>query len=193
MLVGVAGAPGSGKSTLAEHLAQHVNEQSEPSAGKAVVVPMDGFHLDNIILDRYAKRAVKGSPGTFDAGGFISLVQRLGQERHHSLYAPVFDRAADLARTAAQEIRPEHGIVVIEGNYLLLKREPWCHLKPLFHCSVMLEVPMDELERRLIQRWLDHGYTQEQAAEKAGSNDLPNARLVVEHSANPHLYYKSMR
>ncbi len=57
---GLAGPPGSGKSTVAAHLA---------GALGAVVVPMDGFHLDNTELDRLRFRDVKGAPETFDADG----------------------------------------------------------------------------------------------------------------------------
>ena len=32
---------------------------------------------------------------------------------------------------------------------------------PLFDFTIFLDVPREELERRLIQRWLDHGRTPE--------------------------------
>lgn len=43
-------------------------------------------------------------------------------------------------------------------------------------------VPIAILKKRLIQRWLDHGLSPDQALLRAESNDLPNARLVVDHS-----------
>jgi pantothenate kinase len=43
-------------------------------------------------------------------------------------------------------------------------------------------VPFSELERRLIQRWLDHGHTEDAARQRALSNDIPNAELVVSSS-----------
>jgi pantothenate kinase len=48
--------------------------------------------------------------------------------------------------------------------------------------TIYLEVPFSELERRLIQRWLDHGHTEDAARQRALSNDIPNAELVVSSS-----------
>ena len=47
-VLGVAGAPGAGKSTLAAALV-------EALGGRAVLVPMDGFHLDDTVLDALEK------------------------------------------------------------------------------------------------------------------------------------------
>ena len=69
-IVGVAGPPGAGKSTIAGAIASAIG------AG-ARVVPMDGFHLDNAVLDKLGLRARKGAPETFDALGFVHLMQRL--------------------------------------------------------------------------------------------------------------------
>ena len=102
-LVAIAGAPGSGKSTVAQTVADDIG---------AVVVPMDGFHLDNAVLDDRGWRARKGAPHTFDVGGFVSLVDRL---RHPDaeVFVPVFDRDADLARTAARCVGAEARIILI--------------------------------------------------------------------------------
>ena len=50
-LVGIAGPPGSGKSTLAENLREVLREHS------AVVVPMDGFHFDDAVLESRGLRS----------------------------------------------------------------------------------------------------------------------------------------
>ncbi|NND89330.1 MAG: nucleoside triphosphate hydrolase [Granulosicoccus sp.] len=191
LLIGIAGAPGSGKSTLAEGLCGQLNASS--STEQAVVVPMDGFHLDNVILDRREQRAVKGAPQTFDVDGFIILLQRLGRTTDSSVYVPVFDREADLSRNAAQCVDPEHQIIIVEGNYLLLRRPGWSSLRENFDLTVMLEVPLALLEERLVQRWLDHGHDPAQARQRALSNDIPNARLVLKESTEADLYYKSVR
>ena len=193
LMIAICGAPGSGKSTLAQHLVDQLNASLSGTDEGAVVVPMDGFHFDNAVLDQHGTRAIKGSPQTFDVGGFLALIHRLCIRTEQSVYVPVFDRDADLARNAAQAITNEHTIVIVEGNYLLLQQEPWCELKSLFRCNIMLEVPFDILEQRLVQRWLDYGHTEAQARLRAESNDLPNARLVADESARAHLYYKSMR
>ena len=59
----------------------------------APVVPMDGFHLPNAILDERGLRAVKGAPRTFDARGFVDVVKALGAGDDMSV--PAFDRLVD--------------------------------------------------------------------------------------------------
>ena len=171
-LVAIAGAPGSGKSTVAQTVADDIG---------AVVVPMDGFHLDNAVLDDRGWRARKGAPHTFDVGGFVSLVDRL---RHPDaeVFVPVFDRDADLARTAARCVGAEARIILIEGNYLLLDEPGWSDLDGIFDLTVFLSVPEDELRDRLIQRWLDQGLAAAAASSRALENDIPNAQLVASRS-----------
>ncbi len=142
---------------------------------------MDGFHLDDAILDRRGLLGRKGSPPTFDCAGFAVLLERLRQAGEE-VFIPVFDRSLELSRAAAAVVRPEHRILLVEGNYLLLDREPWSRLAPLFDMTVYLDVPFAELERRLIDRWLGYGFTAEAARDRALSNDVPNARLVVSQS-----------
>lgn len=43
-------------------------------------------------------------------------------------------------------------------------------------------MPFDELERRLTDRWLGFGFDAETARNRALSNDIPNAELVVAQS-----------
>ena len=192
-LIGLAGAPGSGKSTLASSLIGLLNGKLASKGESAVIVPMDGFHLDNKVLDVHGSRAVKGSPPTFDVAGFVSLLSRISINSEQAVYIPVFDRTADLTRNAAQELTAHHSIAVVEGNYLLLDRPVWCEIKALLDCSVMLDVPISMLKTRLIQRWLDHGHTLAEARARALSNDIPNAQLVLRESIAADLCCKSVR
>ncbi|NKB83168.1 nucleoside/nucleotide kinase family protein [Brucella grignonensis] len=180
LIVAIAGPPGAGKSTISEYLRDAINKGG---AGPAVVVPMDGFHLDNAILDECGLRSRKGSPPTFDCAGFAALLERL-KNATGDIVIPAFDRTLDLARAGAAIVRAEHRILLVEGNYLLLDQEPWTGLASFFDMTIFLDVPFAELERRLIQRWLDHGHTQDAARERAFSNDIPNAELVVSTSRN---------
>src|SRR6476659_9979794 len=112
-LLGIAGAPGAGKSTLAEQLAARIGPG-------AVVVPMDGFHLHDDELARLGLGDRKGAPETFDVEGYVALLARLREETAHTVWAPAFDRARELSVAGAIGVRPEHRLVVTEGNYLLL-------------------------------------------------------------------------
>ncbi len=174
VLVAVSGAPGSGKSTLAAELARRLNLQKCPT----IVVPMDGFHLDNAILDARGLRNRKGAPETFDAAGFVYLIRRLrtGLE----VIAPIFDRARDLSVAGAIVIPQDCPVVIVEGNYVMLDEAPWTDLAPLWDLTVHLDVPMPELRGRLIQRWLSHNLSRAAATRRAESNDIPNAQRVVE-------------
>jgi pantothenate kinase len=175
IVVALAGPPGAGKSTLSERLLAAL------PAGEAALVPMDGFHFDNAVLDQMSLRARKGAPETFDCAGLITTLQRVRSDGE-PVAVPVFDREADLARAAAAVIPAEARFVLVEGNYLLLDRAPWSALAPLFDLTIFIDVPMAELERRLLARWTDLGRSAETARAWVEGNDLPNARLVIESS-----------
>ena len=181
-MVGVAGAPASGKSTIAGHLRDALIAQGETS----VVVPMDGFHFDDTVLNARGHRPRKGAPFTFDVLGFEVLLKRI-KTREPDIAIPVFDRTMELSRAAADIVTDEAKFIIVEGNYLLLKQSPWDRLKPLFDFSLYLSVPIEELERRLIQRWLDLGFDMTYAKNWIASNDLLNIRTVIAESGDADL------
>jgi pantothenate kinase len=176
-LVAVAGPPASGKSTLAEDLATQ-----DPAFR---VVPMDGFHLDNVVLEARGLLARKGSPQTFDAAGFVHLIRRLRTE--DEVVIPAFDRALDKSINGAAVVGPDVTTVIVEGNYLLLDAPVWRELAALWDYSIQLDVPEDVLRARLMQRWLSYGFSEADALSKAEANDLPNAAFVRAHSLNADL------
>ncbi len=171
-LVALAGPPASGKSTLAEALARFDRQTK--------VVPTDGFHLDNSLIEPLGLLPRKGAPETFDVLGFKHLAQRLREE--DAVIYPLFDRALDKSINAAGRIGPETQTVIVEGNYLLLNQPVWKDLIGLWDLSIQLRVPEEALEQRLIQRWQNHGLSKTDAITRAQSNDLPNAQLVQNHS-----------
>jgi len=173
-VVGIAGAPGSGKSTLSSELARRLNAQGR----KTVVVPMDGFHLDNGILDARGLRARKGAPETFDAPGFLRLIRAL--KSGDEVFAPVFDRTRDLAIAGAVAVPAAARVVIVEGNYLMFDEDPWRDLAALWDASVRVDVPMPELRARLIQRWLNLNHSSTIATRRAEGNDIPNAQRVID-------------
>jgi pantothenate kinase len=172
VIVAVAGPPGAGKSAIVEDLLGVLPE------GSAAVVPMDGFHYDDAVLTAKGLRERKGAPETFDFDGYEALLKRLLAD-DRDVAVPVFDRSIEISRAAAAIVPKEVKFVLTEGNYLLLDEEPWSRLAPLFDFTVFLDVPRDELERRLIQRWLDHGRTPQDGRAWVDSNDLPNVDRVL--------------
>lgn len=166
-LTALAGPPGSGKSTLAKAVVQALG----PGAR---VVPMDGFHFDDAVLEARGQRQIKGAPETFDVHGFAHLIHRLKSEAEVAI--PLFDRERELSRAAADIVTAEDRILVIEGNYLLLDERPWAALAPLFDLRIWLDVPEDELDQRLLARWAHFGKTPAAARAWIDGNDMPNIR-----------------
>ncbi len=174
----IAGPPGSGKSTLAERLADKFNTEDP---GSAAVLPMDGFHLDDLILVPRGWRDRKGAPHTFDVEGFATMLSRLRKATESEILVPVFDREIEIARNCARSIETSARHIIVEGNYLFLQRSPWSGLMDRFDTTVFLDVPMSTLRARLEKRW-DH-LSPPERVKKLEQNDIPNALLVVEESA----------
>lgn len=174
LIVAIAGAPGSGKSTVARELARRLVQQKCP----CIVVPMDGFHLDNAVLEEQGSKPRKGAPDTFDVQGFIRLIKAI--KDGIDVYAPIFDRTRDLSIAAAITVPADMPVVIVEGNYLMFDADGWRDLAPLWDVTARLDVPLPELRARLIQRWLSLNYTRAVATRRAEGNDVPNAQAVID-------------
>ena len=172
-ITALAGAPGAGKSTLAEAVVAALGAEAR-------VVPMDGFHYDDAVLNARGLRARKGAPETFDVQGFLTLMQRLRAGGEVAI--PVFDRALELSRAAADIVSDAHRLLVVEGNYLLLDEAPWTGLAPYFDLTGFIDVPEAELDRRLRERWAHFGKTPAAARAWIDGNDMPNIRRVTRGS-----------
>jgi pantothenate kinase len=173
-IVAVAGAPGSGKSTFAERLRDKIAERLPVE-----VVPMDGFHYDDMVLEARGWRPRKGAPHTFDVDGFGATLDRLRADDGRDVAIPVFDRSIEIARAGARIITPEARLLIAEGNYLLLDDPDWALLRDRFDATVFLDVPEDEIEARLLDRWQGYGLDEAAITAKLQENDLPNALLVM--------------
>ena len=180
-LIAVAGPPASGKSTVSAALLAALNANG-PVAG---LLAMDGFHLDNGILDARGLRQRKGAPETFDFAGLRATLHRLIDEEE--VIVPTFDRTRDVSLGASAVIGTDVETVVVEGNYLLLNETPWVELRPFWDFTVLISAENNTLEQRLVDRWIHHGFSPKEARAKALENDIPNAMRVLNGSFTPDL------
>lgn len=181
-IVAIAGAPAAGKSTIASQVEHRLNETSP---GSTALLPMDGYHYDDEVLVPRGWRSRKGAPHTFDVGGFASALGRLKANDEPAVAVPRFDRSIEIARAGAILIERGVRLIISEGNWLLLDDEPWPSLRPLYDHTVLVIADMDTLEARNRQRWVDIDMNESDIRTKLEDNDLPNARLVYERSAEP--------
>ncbi|MGB5864397.1 MAG: phosphoribulokinase [Sulfitobacter sp.] len=180
-IIAIAGAPASGKSTLAHAL--HLQMSG------SCVLPMDGFHRSNEDLEAHGLLSRKGAPETFDVVGFTAIIKAVRSQT--AISVPTFDRTNDCVVSAGASIGAADTTVLVEGNYLLLDEAPWRDLAHLWDYSILLETPMEELQKRLVARWLTYGHEMEGATRRAEANDLPNARRMMQHALSADLVVRS--
>ena len=178
-IVAIAGPPGAGKSTIAQALLLLLTEKFI----QAKIISMDGFHLDNSILADRNLLDRKGAPATFDTAGFIHLMNRL-TNFEDDVVIPEFDRNKDLSIAGSSIISTKDKVLIVEGNYLLIEEEPWTELKKTWDQTIFINPGMDTIEQRLLNRWLRHGLDAKDAKKRTLTNDLPNARYVLEKSSD---------
>ena len=171
-LLGLTGPPGAGKSTLAASLCDALG----PAAAR---VSLDGFHLAGAVLADLGLAGRKGSPETFDAGGFQALLSRLRANTEDVVYAPDFFREIEEPIAAALRIPRTVPLIIVEGNYLLLDDGPWRGTAAFFD-EVWYLRPDDATRlRRLISRHESYGRSPVEAKAWVLGNDERNARLIA--------------
>ena len=179
-VIGIAGPPGAGKSTVAEALVRELGAD-------AVLVPMDGFHLSNAVLESLGRRDRKGAPDTFDAAGYVALLRRLRTPDADVVYAPTFFRDIEEPIGSSIPIPPETPIVVTEGNYLLLDSHPWRQIRDLLDAAWYLQLDDAVRLERLIARHIAYAKTPDAARAWAEGTDQRNADAVAASARNADL------
>ncbi|MBP3035459.1 nucleoside/nucleotide kinase family protein [Arthrobacter sp. zg-ZUI100] len=182
-ILGITGAPGAGKSTVAARLVRALGPRT------AVLVPMDGFHLANNVLDALGRRARKGAPDTFDDGGYAALLHRLRfqTEQEPVIYAPDFQRDLEEPIGSALPVHCTVPLVITEGNYLLQPDGHWPRARAALDQVWYLDADDDIRRQRLIRRHAAFGKTPEQAREWALGSDEANAGLITAHAGQADL------
>jgi pantothenate kinase len=181
-VLGLTGAPGAGKTTLAEALVAALART--PPAGLAphewvAHVPMDGYHLADVELDRLHRRERKGAPDTFDAAGYAALLRRFREDDDEVIYAPGFERTIEQPIAGAIPVSPAARLIITEGNYLLLADGGWARVRPMLDEVWYVDLDPDERVRRLIDRHVRFGKDPTSAVEWATGTDERNAVVIA--------------
>lgn len=181
-VLGITGAPAAGKTTLAEELVAVLAPAPPPglAAGAWVAhVPMDGFHLADVELERLGLRDRKGAPDTFDALGYANLLRRLREDVDEMIYAPGFERVIEQPIAGAIGVPRNARLIISEGNYLLLDDPRWSKVRPLFTEVWYADLDRAERWRRLIHRHVRFGKDEPAAVAWATGTDEQNAAVIA--------------
>lgn len=170
-LLGITGAPGAGKSTVAGALVASLGRS-------AALVAMDGFHLAQQELRRLGRADRKGAPDTFDSWGYAALLQRLKANAEPVVYAPLFRRDIEEPIGSCVLVERDVGLIVTEGNYLLLDTDGWREARRQLDEVWFLEVDDTLRVQRLVRRHEEFGKSPSAARDWATGSDARNAELV---------------
>jgi len=181
-IVAIIGPPGSGKSTLASEISRMLSRPHQ-------IVPMDGFHYPQEILRQLGRRERMGAPDTFDATGLATLLTRV-VARDETVLFPDFDRTIEEPVPDAIEVTPEHELVILEGNYLLLDQHDWPQVGAFVEVAIYIDIPDEIRMERLIDRHIRFGKDPEHARAWVESVDVPNARTIEATAHRADIHYR---
>ncbi|CAG8477841.1 4725_t:CDS:2 [Paraglomus brasilianum] len=190
-LLAIAGIPGSGKSTFAKNIVNGVNNSFEHEA--AVLVPMDGFHYTKKELEGFENpeeaRMRRGAHWTFNAQGLLSLISLLREDITDApIFAPSFIHGIGDPKEDDIQVSITHRLVVLEGLYLhLTEPPPWNEISSNMDELWFITVDPALARSRLIKRHMKSGIalTEDAAAHRADTNDIPNGEFLLKYSAAP--------
>ena len=150
----MAAPPAVGKTTLCEFL-EYLSKQDQEFTD-IQALGLDGFHYhsdyinshDAIVLgEKVPMKQVKGCPETYDTE---KLRQKLEKIKIEDILWPIYDR--NLHDVVENQIKVTKDIILIEGNWLLLKQEPWKSMQQYADYKILILAEEEMLKERLISR-----------------------------------------
>jgi hypothetical protein len=185
-LVAIAGLPAGGKSVFTAILARVLRACCPPFGIAAV--GLDGYHYPNAYLAaRPAPPGVpepgplkhyKGAHFTFNAARLAADLSRL-RETREAVALPAYDRTIHDPVEGRIVVAPTDRLVLVEGNYLLYRRDGWEGVAGLFDLRIFLSSPPGGNREPMIARHMRGGRSREDAERHYERVDEPNARLIA--------------
>ena len=185
LIVMLAAPPGAGKSTLSGFL-EYLATEVIPGI-KVQAIGMDGFHRRQEYLTSHTtivsgKKVllvdIKGAPVTFD---IEKLKDKLAEIASGSNCGwPVYNRL--LHNPVDDAVFIDGDIIIIEGNYLLLKEDGWRDLSDMADYTISIKADPDMLRERLIERKISTGSPKDKAIAFVEFSDMKNVMLCLENT-----------
>lgn len=181
----IAAPPGVGKTTLVQFLEKLSRDDIEITPVRAL--GMDGFHFpsDYLKANKITKDGqeillndIKGAPETFDVD---TLQTKLREVRQEGTNWNAYDRM--LHDVVHDVLSVEDDIILLEGNYLLLKDPRWTNIRVLADYTVFIKAHPAMLKERLISRKVQGGLSREDAEKFYYASDGKNVETVLKNSA----------
>lgn len=192
-LVGIGGPPACGKSAFTVLLSAVCCAVARGPV--AAAIGLDGWHYPNQYLDTHMLvhngveiplRRVKGGPASFNTSEALAFLRQVREGSR--LTYPLYSRKLHDPVPNSAWIEPQHRLILMEGNYLLLDQPPWDAFAPLFDLSIFLSAPRDQLIQSLRERHLRGGKDSADVEKHMQFSDIPNMDLVSSHSRPADIY-----
>ena len=189
LVVFMAAPPAVGKSTLSQFLEYLSKEEKELTEIQAI--GLDGFHYHSDYINSHdavvfgetvPMKQVKGCPETYDTE---KLRQKLESIKTEDILWPIYDR--NLHDVVEDQIKVTKDIVLIEGNWLLLKQEPWKSMQQYTDYKILILAEEEMLKERLISRKEKGGSSREEAEAWYENSDSKNVTRVLKDSCREDL------
>ena len=185
ILVILAAPPGTGKSTLCTYLEKLSKDNKEFT--KIQCIGMDGFHYQQDYLNSHSTirngkeilmAKIKGSPETFNLPLLTERIKKIasGEDCRWPIYDRKIHNPVDNIITITSDI------ILLEGNYLLLKQDGWNELEKYADYTILLKPNENILRKRLINRKVSGGLSIEEATSFVDYSDMVNVKTCLQKS-----------